>query len=99
MKRNPSGLKYRNLFARGGVIYYQRRVGGKRIRFSCKTDDRGKAASVAQLYEEKKGTWRPPPAAIGTATSARAGRSGASSTRSGLTRSGCPSFGRGGTRR
>ena len=47
MKRKPSGLKYRNLFACGGVIYYQRRVGGKRIRFSCKTDDRGKAAPGA----------------------------------------------------
>ena len=28
MKRKPSGPKYRNLFARGGVIYYQRRIGG-----------------------------------------------------------------------
>ena len=47
MKRKPSSAKYRNLFARGGVIYYQRRVGGKRIRFSCKTDDWPEAAAVA----------------------------------------------------
>jgi len=29
MKRKPSGQKYRNLTVRKGVIYYQRRVGGK----------------------------------------------------------------------
>jgi hypothetical protein len=29
MKRKPSGPKFRNLTARGGVIYYQRRAGGK----------------------------------------------------------------------
>ena len=39
MKRKPSGQKYKNLFARSGVIYYQRRVGGKRVRFSCNTND------------------------------------------------------------
>ena len=60
MKRKPSGQKYKNLFARGGVIYYQRRVGGKRIRFSCKTDDWGKAVSVVRLYEERKGIGRLP---------------------------------------
>ena len=35
MKSKPKGAKYRNLTARSGVIYYQRRVNGKRIRFSC----------------------------------------------------------------
>jgi len=64
MKRKPSSAKYRNLFARGGVIYYQRRVGGKRIRFSCKTDDWGKAAGVAQHYEEQKGIGRLPFSAV-----------------------------------
>lgn len=60
MKRKPSGAKYRNLTARGGVIYYQRRVGGKRIRFSCDTDDWSEAAAVARLYEERKGIGRLP---------------------------------------
>ena len=46
MKRKPSGAKYRNLTARGGVIYYQRDVGGRRVRFSCQTDDWEVAASV-----------------------------------------------------
>jgi len=27
MKSKPKGAKYRNLTARGGVIYYKRRVG------------------------------------------------------------------------
>ena len=54
MKRKPSGAKYRNLTARGGSIYYQRRVGKRRIRFSCKTNDWNEAAAVARLYEEKK---------------------------------------------
>ncbi len=64
MKSKPKGAKYRNLTARGGVIYYQRRANGKRIRFSCKTDDWGKAAAVAQLYEECKGIGRLPFATV-----------------------------------
>jgi len=60
MKRKPSGSKFRNLTARGGTIYYQRRAGGKRIRFSCNTDDWAEAAAVARLYEEKKGIGRLP---------------------------------------
>jgi hypothetical protein len=39
-------------------------VGGKRIRFSCKTDDWGKAVSVARLYEERKGIGRLPFATV-----------------------------------
>jgi hypothetical protein len=38
VKKKPVGPKYRNLTAFGGIIYYQRVVGGKRIRFSCKTE-------------------------------------------------------------
>ncbi len=60
MKRKPDGRKYRNLYARGGAIYYQRRVGKRRIRFSCKTNDWNEAAAVARLYEEKKGIGRLP---------------------------------------
>ena len=64
MKRKPSGPKYRNLFVRAGVIYYQRRVGGKRIRFSCSTNDWQEAAAVARLYEEQEGIGRLPFATV-----------------------------------
>ena len=60
MKRKPSGSKYRNLIVRGGVIYYKRVVSGKRIRFSCETDDWDEAARVRDLYEAKKGIGRVP---------------------------------------
>ena len=39
MKSKPKGAKYRNLVARSGVIYYQRVVAGKRVRFSCETGE------------------------------------------------------------
>ncbi len=39
MRVKPKGAKYRNLFARGGIIYYQRCVGQRQVRFSCKTRD------------------------------------------------------------
>jgi integrase len=42
------------LTVRNGVIYYQRRVRGNRIRFSCETDDWDSASAVARLYEEQK---------------------------------------------
>jgi integrase len=58
MKSKPKGAKYRNLTARGGVIYYQRRANGKRFRFSCSTNDWDEAAAVARLYEERKGIGR-----------------------------------------
>jgi integrase len=60
MKRKPSGPKYRNLTVRGGIIYYQRVVGGKRIRFSCETGEWDEAARVRDLYEAKKGIGRVP---------------------------------------
>ena len=56
MRSKPKGAKYRNLTARSGVIYYQRRVSGRRIRFSCETNDWEEAVAVARLYEERKGT-------------------------------------------
>ncbi len=46
MTRKLNGAKRRNLTKRGGVIYYQRVVNGKRVRFSCETGDWGAAASV-----------------------------------------------------
>src|SRR4029453_1226223 len=47
------------LTARGGMIYYQRRVGKRRIRFSTETNDWEQASAVARLYEEKKGIGHP----------------------------------------
>ncbi len=55
MKSKPKGAKYRNLTARSGVIYYQREVGGTRIRFSTATTDWNQAAAVRDLYEQRKG--------------------------------------------
>jgi len=60
LRAKPTGSQYRNLTARGGVIYYQRHVGGKRIRFSCKTNDWKEAAAVARLYEECKNIGKTP---------------------------------------
>jgi len=58
MKRKPSGLKYRNLSARGRSIYYERIWLGKRICVSTKTNDWSEAASFRDLYEEKLGIGR-----------------------------------------
>jgi hypothetical protein len=58
MKAKPRGLKYRNLHARSDSIYYERVWQGKRFRFSTKTDDWDKAASVRDLWEERKGVGR-----------------------------------------
>ena len=55
MRKRPKGRKYRNLTARGGVIYYQRVVDQRRVRVSTKTDDWDEAAAVRDLYEERKG--------------------------------------------
>jgi len=58
MKAKPEGARYRNLTARGGMIYYQRLVGGQRVRFSCEASDWEAAASVRDLYEARKGIGR-----------------------------------------
>ncbi len=54
MTKRPKGRKYRNLTARGGVIYYERLVTGRRIRISTKTADWDEAASFRDLYEQTK---------------------------------------------
>ncbi len=59
MKSKPKGAKYRNLTARSGVIYYERKVDGRRIRFSTTTADWNEAASVRDLYEQRKGIGSP----------------------------------------
>ena len=54
MTKKPKGKKYRNLVARGGVIYYEKVFDGERVRFSCQTDDWAKAAAVRDLYEQRR---------------------------------------------
>ena len=54
MKRKPRGSKYRNLTARDDVIYYERVFEGKRVRFSTKTSDWDIAASVRNIYEDRR---------------------------------------------
>ena len=57
MKKRPKGNRYRNLTVRGDVIYYQKRVAGKRTRFSADTSDWDEAASVRDEYDQaKRGT-------------------------------------------
>ena len=60
MRKKPKGVKYRNLTARGGVIQYSRRVGGRRIRRSLETDDWEKAAAAVRLFEQEQGIGRFP---------------------------------------
>lgn len=55
MRRKPKGQKFRNLFARGDVIYYQRNARGQRIVKSCRTDDWDVAAAVRDAFEERTG--------------------------------------------
>ena len=55
MRSKPKGSRYRNLTARGGVIYYERVYQGKRIKLSAKTDDWEEAAAFRDLYEERTG--------------------------------------------
>ena len=55
MRKKPKGTKYRNLFRRGETIYYQRVVGGRRVRISTKESDWDFAAAVRDLYEQQKG--------------------------------------------
>ena len=52
MKRKPTGAKYRNLTVRKGVIYYQRVVGARRVRFSCnpQTARRPEAQEITGTY-------------------------------------------------
>jgi hypothetical protein len=60
VKRRPHSPRYRNLTARGGVVYYERLVGGRRRRFSCHTDDWDTAVAVRDLYEERMGIGKVP---------------------------------------
>ncbi len=61
MRKRPKGEKYRNLYVRGGAIYYERVIrkqdDGKPLRkkLSTKTSDWDEAASFRDLYEQKKG--------------------------------------------
>ena len=45
MRKKPRGRKYRNLYARGELIWFEKVVKGRRIRRSCKTSDWDLAAA------------------------------------------------------
>jgi integrase len=53
MRSKPKGKKYRNLYARGGVIYVQLRHKGRRYRYSAQTADWAQAAAVRDEIERK----------------------------------------------
>ncbi len=55
MRKRPKSARYRNLLARGSVIYFERVVRGRRIRISTKTSDWDEAAGFRDLYEKRKG--------------------------------------------
>jgi integrase len=55
VKAKPKGSKYRNLYASGGAIYYQRTTDGKRVRVSCRTSDWSKAAEFRDEYDRQEG--------------------------------------------
>lgn len=50
MKKKPRGTKFRNLIARGGMIYYRRQVEGRAIRFSGRTNGWDVAAILSGLF-------------------------------------------------
>ena len=60
MKNKPRGRKYRNLYARKEVIWFERLVHGRRIRRSCKTNDWDVAVAVRDEYERQTGASRLP---------------------------------------
>lgn len=59
MKTKPIGPKFRNLSARGGVIYYESEAGGERVKFSTKTADWNEAAAVRDLWLLRRATEQP----------------------------------------
>lgn len=59
MKRKPTGLKYRNLHARGGSIIYERILNGKRIKRSLGVDDWNEAAATRDALERQLGVGGP----------------------------------------
>ena len=60
MKKKPRGRKYRNLYSRGDVIWFEMVAQGRRVRRSCKTADWEVAAAVRDEYERLTGTSRLP---------------------------------------
>ncbi len=60
MKKKPRGRKYRNLFTRGEVIWFEKLVDGRRTRRSCKTNDWDLAAAVRDEWERQSGASKLP---------------------------------------
>ncbi len=53
-----AGPRYRNLFARGGCIYYVRKVGARRFKRTLETSSWEEAAARRDAYEQAKGIGR-----------------------------------------
>lgn len=66
MRRKPRGRKYRNLYARGEVVWFEKLVNGRRTRRSCKTSDWDLAAAVRDEWERQTGASRLPVLAVPT---------------------------------
>ena len=57
MRKRPNGSRYRNLTARGSVIYYDRvlhKGSAGRIKFSTRTSDWDLAVAIRHEYERRK---------------------------------------------
>ena len=66
MRKKPRGRKYRNLYARGELIWFEKLVNGRRTRRSCRTSDWEVAAAVRDEWERQTGASRLPVLAVPT---------------------------------
>ena len=66
MRKKPGGRKYRNLYARGELIWFEKLVNGRRTRRSCRTSDWEVAAAVRDEWERQTGASRLPVLAVPT---------------------------------
>jgi hypothetical protein len=54
VKPKPPGPKYRNLYARGPVIYVELVKDGERVRFSTESSNWDEAAAARDVYLQRK---------------------------------------------
>ena len=54
MTKKPKGPKYRNLYARGGVVYYETERDGRRVKFSTHASDWDEAAATRDIYLQRR---------------------------------------------
>jgi hypothetical protein len=56
LEKKPRGRKYRNLYSRGELIWFEKVARGRRVRRSCKTGDWDIAAAVRDEWERQTGS-------------------------------------------